>query len=118
MVPAKRTQSSPALKHVQELFERWRRQKKRRDPIPQALWNAAVSLTDRYSVHRISRQLRLNFNDLKARARDRPPAFIELTLAGPGHAGCTVEMAKPTGERMRIEGACDVVGLAREFWKA
>jgi hypothetical protein len=31
---------------------------------------------------------------------------------------CSIEMEKPSGERMRIRGACNVVELAREFWQA
>lgn len=119
MVPAKRKNFSPALEHVQELFDQWRQHKKRRDSIPPSLWDAAVSLTGTHSIHRISRQLRLNFNDLKVRAKDRGLAFVELTMPPGTHlVECTIEMEKPSGERMRIRGTCKVIELAREFWKA
>ena len=119
MVPAKREDISPALEDVQELFDQWRQHKKRRDPIPPSLWEAAVSLTGTHSIHRISRLLRLNFNELKVRAKDRGPAFVELTMSpGTSLVECSIEMEKPSGERMRIRGACNVVELAREFWQA
>lgn len=113
MVPAKRAKDQTALEQVQELFEQWRKGKSRRDPIPETLWEAAVSLTDGYSVNKIARRLRLNHNDLKNRARSRI-AFIELPLAK--SIECTIEIEKPTGERMRIKGNCNVAELAREFW--
>jgi hypothetical protein len=119
MLPAKQAQSHPTIEYVQELFEEWRRRKKRRDPIPPSLWDAAVTLTDRHSIYRISRHLGLNFNELKARALRPAPSFIELAVAPcTGHIECSVEMEKPTGERMRIRGSCNLAELAREFWKA
>jgi len=119
MVPAKQKDLSPTLEHVQELFDQWRKHKKRRDPIPPSLWEAAVSLTGTHSIHHIARRLRLNFNELKVRAKNRRPAFVELTMSpGMPLVECSIEMEKPSGERMRIRGACNVVELAREFWKA
>ena len=37
----------PTLEEVQQLFEEWRRNKRRRDRIPAALWEAAASLSGR-----------------------------------------------------------------------
>jgi hypothetical protein len=115
MVPAKRTKDYTALEEVHELFEQWRKGKTRRDPIPETLWEAAVSLTDGCSVNKIARRLHLNHNDLKNRSHNHI-AFIELPLATP--VECTIEIEKPTGERMRIKGNCNVVDLAREFFRA
>ncbi|MDD5008577.1 MAG: hypothetical protein PHU49_09900 [Syntrophorhabdaceae bacterium] len=114
MLPAKRAKEHTALEQVHELFERWRKSKTGRDPIPESLWEAAVSLTGGYSVNRIARRLRLNHNDLKNRARNQI-TFIELPVAK--NIECTIEIEKPTGERMRIKGSCNVTGLAREFWE-
>lgn len=115
MLPAKRRKDQPALEEVHELFERWRKGRRGRDPIPEALWEAAVSLTDGYPVNKIARRLHLNHNDLKNRARNQI-TFIELPAATA--IECTIEIEKPTGERMRIKGSCNVMELAREFWKA
>jgi hypothetical protein len=123
MVPAKRRNVQPTLKEVQELFDRWRKGKRGRDPIPQPLWKAAISLSTRHSINTISKHLHLSYNDLKAHAvhagsapaGPNPPAFIELAaLTG---VECTIEMEKPSGERMRIRGSCNVVELARAFFR-
>jgi hypothetical protein len=114
MLPAKRAKDHTALEHVHELFERWRKSKTGRDPIPETLWEAAVSLTGGYSVNKIARRLHLNHNDLKNRARSQI-TFVELPLAA--SIECTIEIEKPTGERMRIKGSCNVAELAREFWE-
>ena len=113
MLPAKRD-DHPTLEAVQDLFDGWRKEKKFRDPIPPTLLEAALALTDSHSVYTIARRLRLNYTNFKALAESRParttPAFIEL-----GPLGVTVEMTRPTGERMTIRGNCDVAELARVF---
>jgi hypothetical protein len=76
---------TPALEEVHELFERWRKDKTGRDPIPGALWEAAISLTDGYFVNKIARRLRVNHNDLKNRARSHI-TFIELPVTGTSNA--------------------------------
>ena len=115
MLPIKHTQDHPTLEQVQGLFNQWRSNKTRRDPIPPVLWDAAVSLAEQYSIKKIARCLNLDYNKLKIRVRggscDPIPAFIEcapvLTI---------IEMTKPTGECMRIEGAGNVRELIREFF--
>jgi len=115
MVAAKKGNDHLSLEEVRELFDQWRQTKKRRDAIPDALWKAAVSLTDRHSVHEVARCLHLNHNDLKARAQTiAPMTFVELDpLTIP--VDCTIEIEKPSGERMRIRGSCNAVELARVF---
>jgi len=124
MVPAKRRNVQPTLDGVHELFDQWRKNKRRRDPIPAALWQAAVSLAAQYSINQICRRLRLSYNELKARTQSRPlvpvtlnsPAFIELDPIKVT-SECVIEMERPSGERMRIRGSCDAAELAREFWR-
>jgi hypothetical protein len=120
MLPARRKKSHPAFEEVQALFERWRKEKSGRDPIPPALWDAAVSLTDEHTVNRVARFLHLNHTELKSRSTlcrgSGDVAFIELdpvTVA----TECTIEMEKVTGERMRVKGVCSVTGLVREFFR-
>jgi hypothetical protein len=123
MIPAKKPKDQPTLEEVHELFERWRSGKKGRDPIPPALWKAAISLAGQYSINRIARHLGLSHKELKIRVEScsvvpvhvpDSPTFFELTaLTG---IECTIEMEKPTGERMRIKGNCNVTELARAFW--
>jgi len=115
MIPAVKGHDHPTLDEVRELFGRWRQNKRRRDPIPPALWKAAVSLTGAHSIHEVARYLRLNHNALKSRSHLTDSiAFVEInpvTIT----TECTVEMEKPTGERMRIKGNCNVIELARAF---
>lgn len=114
MLPAKRGKGQLTLENVHEIFERWRKNKTGRSQIPEDLWEAAVSLTDCYSINKIASHLHLNYNDLKGRARNHI-GFIELPVAA--SVECTIEIEKPTGERMRIKGNCNVASLAREFWE-
>ena len=118
MLPAKTEENLPTLETVQDLFDRSREKRKHRDPIPPALWEAALSLTARHSVYQIAKRLRLHYINLKARAEGHPavgtdkgvPTFIEL-----GPLTATIELTKPTGERMTITGGCNVTELVRVF---
>ena len=124
MVPVEKGKDQPSLEEVQELFDVWRKEKKRRDPIPPVLWESAVSLAEQHSINMVAKHLRLNYNELKMRVKgypivpagkERSPAFIELATIPT--IECTIELEKPTGERMRIRGCCNVVELARAFWR-
>jgi len=122
--------SQPTVEEVQQLFEQWRRTKRRRDRIPQSLWEAAVSLSGQHSTHLISKLLHLNHTDVSDRIRahregdgvQRPheSAFIELDVISPPIAGeCTIEMQRPDGGRMKIcvKGSCiDAAELSNVFW--
>ena len=55
------------LEGVRGEFEHWRGKRKRGERIPAELWQAAVSLFLRYSVHQISRALRLGHEDVRNR---------------------------------------------------
>lgn len=57
----------PDLKQVIHQFQQWRAGRGKIERIPEALWQAAGSLYPRYSVFRIARALRLNFNDMRDR---------------------------------------------------
>jgi len=117
MLPVEK-EDHPTLEAVQDLFGQWRREKKHHDPIPPALWDAALSLAADHSLYAIAKRLRLNYVNFKARTTARAtatgvPAFIEL---GPVPAvDCTVELTKPSGERMTITGGCNVTDLVRVF---
>jgi len=118
MLPAQTQNNHLAMEEVKGLFDQWRRNRKHRDPIPPSLWDAAISLAKSYSLYEISRSLRLSYNDLKARMQKPSivsPAFIEL--AGIASAEYTVEMEKPSGERMRVKGQCTITELIRTFFQ-
>lgn len=122
MLPAEK--DHPTLETVQELFDGWRKEKSLRDPVPPALWEAALSLTGTHSIYRIAKCLRLNYHNFKARTAahasvarrsEGGPAFIELRPVVA--IECTIEMTKPTGERMTIRGNCSVTELVKEFFR-
>ena len=76
---------SASLEQVRNQFEDWRRTRKsRREPIPRRLWKAAVKLSDSYSIHSISKALRLNYSDLKDRVHKQsaPEKIKTLPAAG------------------------------------
>lgn len=123
MLPARKKKDHPTLEEVKGHFEQWRKEKRRRDPIPPVLWDAAVALLRKHSINEISKHLHLSYNELKVHADNppvvsapSPPAFFEFSALS--CVECTIELERPTGERMRIRGSCNVMELAREFWKA
>jgi hypothetical protein len=124
----------PALEVVRHQFEAWRKQRRCRGRIPEALWEAAVGLCREHSICEVSQSLRLNYNGLKNRtpkARDMglvvgkgsDLGFVKLDLGAPiVPPECLVEMEAPNGARMRISfrGSprdFDPVELGRAFWR-
>jgi hypothetical protein len=62
------TRDLPArLEALRRRFERSRRTRKPRTPIPDPLWAAAVKLVGRYGLCRIARTLRVDYYSLKKR---------------------------------------------------
>ena len=57
----------PTLEVVRNQFEAWRKRRRCRGRIPEALWQAAVELCREHSIFEVSRSLRLNYNGLKNR---------------------------------------------------
>lgn len=121
----------PSLEEVREQFEIWRKTRKRRTAIPEALWKAAVSLSEDYPTLQISKVLRLNYTALKNRVQasntgssprtDSGPAFVELDFGGsilPGE--CIVEMEDKSGSKMKMQlkgvTGVDLLELGRAFW--
>ena len=124
----------PTLEVVRHQFEAWRKRRRRRGRIPEALWEAAVGLCREHSICEVSRSLRLNYNGLKDRtpkARDMglaigkrsDPGFVKLDLGAPIiPSECLVEMEAPNGAKMRmcLRGGLrdvDLVELGRAFWR-
>ena len=121
--------SQPAIEVVQRLFEEWRCNKKRRERIPQALWEAASSLSGKHSAHQISKLLHLNHTDVKDHIREyrenhgiqkpKEAAFVELGMISQAtESECTVEMERPGGAKIKIwfKGRCpDIAGLSKAF---
>jgi hypothetical protein len=125
----------PTLEVVRSQFETWRKRRRQRGRIPEALWQAATELCKERPVYEVSRSLRLNYNGLKHRApeavRERSRAaeqrsdfgFVRLDLgASMTSSECLVEMEAPNGARMRMSfkggpGDVDAGELSRAFWR-
>ncbi len=56
-----------SLATVKLQFKAWRETRKQKSRIPDELWTAAVSLSYRYSIHRISKALHVNHSALRDR---------------------------------------------------
>lgn len=120
-----------SLSEVKEQFKIWRKTRKSPRPIPDKLWQAAVSLTATHSISQISKELVLDYNALKRRVPTKnkntatkisSPGFIELNLEPPAAVSeCIVEMQDNLGAKMRmhIRGKTefDPVQLAQAFWR-
>lgn len=93
-------------------FAAWREKRRGAERIPGELWEEAVRAARRHGVHRVSRELGLDYNHLKRRcggvARGpataaSAPVFVEIdgSTAAEGLV-CVVELEKGNGTRMRI----------------
>ena len=121
----------PSLNEVIEQFKTWRRTRKSPRPIPDKLWQAAVSLTATHSISQISKELVLDYNALKRRVPTKnkntatsisSPGFIELNLEPPATVSeCIIEMQDNLGAKMRMHSRgkteLDLLELAQAFWR-
>ncbi len=121
----------PIPKKVQAQFAAWRKIRKSRGPIPETLWDAAISLAGSYSIHQISKELRLNYTALKDRVKasrnaipkKAPQAtFVELPpLIQPVPIEeFSLDLENEVGAKMRIHvkghTGIDLLVLTQTFW--
>lgn len=73
---------SISLEEVKSYFEHWRATKiKKREKIPQHLWDKVKLLIDRYSLVQIAQSLRLNTAQIKYNLKIQPQVnFAEVKL--------------------------------------
>ena len=122
----------PTLDEVMERIEEWRNNPKSPRRMPEDLWEAAANLSKEYSIHRISKALRLNYPALKKRihpeekkrsaSKEQTPTFIELGIAQPSSISeCIIEMEDGSGAKMRMhfrgKTDFDLLELGRAFWR-
>lgn len=122
-----------AMRRVYGRLERWRNQRKGREPIPRGIWSAAGKLAREHGVNQVSRILHLEFNQLKrvaeaaegksgGKAKQRvAPEFVELigSQASNGRE-CVLELESPRGKlRIELRGAttAEVAGISRALWE-
>jgi uncharacterized protein len=124
----------PTLEEIREQFIAWRsRRRSSREPIPDALWEAAVRLAEEYSIGRISKVLSLGHSDLKRRVQAQGDngykeekggsyRFVEFALDKPGSASeCVIEMEDNKGGKLKVhmKGGVgfNLVEVTEAFWK-
>ena len=133
------------LARGRERLAAWRRTKKPRSRIPEALWEMAVKLAAKHGVHRTSRTLKLDYYSLKkralaaavrtetqdeTRAEAKPSSFVELPSAfAPIHEcglpavlgpvpECVIELEDCAGSwRVHLKGyrAADIAAIGRSL---
>jgi hypothetical protein len=127
----KSKQFSSDIEAVRRPLEAWRRTRKHRDRIPEALWAAMTDLARSYGVSPVSAALRVEYYALKERVTGSreamtpsppsPPTFIELKPLPTAHpAVCLVELEDGAGSKMtlRLDSASgDVLALVQAFWR-
>jgi ribosomal protein L32 len=112
------------LERIRKRLSTWRKSKRPRSRIPDALWAAAVEEAARCGVNRVAKTLGLDYYSLKKRldaSGDSAPVFMELLPAAAGSVSeCSIELEGCDGTKMRIQikGAetPDVAALSRGLW--
>ena len=132
----------PTLVEVEEQFRSWRGSRKRGQKIPGELWQAAVELTEQYSLDEIATTLGLSYGRLEKRvetatrrqkgangtgAASGHDGFVEVGTIGSDYRGeCTVEAedggCKKLTVRLKGSGCAQAVEIvrcvAKELWSA
>ena len=119
------------LSEVKDEFKNWRRTRKSPHPIPEKLWQAAVSLCVHHSISKISRELIIDYSALKRRISHRKPNtvtkvsrpdFIELDFDPPATIPeFIIEMEDGLGAKMRMhfknKTDLELLELVKVFWR-
>jgi hypothetical protein len=117
------------LEQLRQQLTTFRNTQPVRSRLPEPLWAAATELATRYGVHRIARELRLDYTGLKKRVeqRERPkpkpaasvtPTFVEWVGPAAAVTLCRVEVEAAHG-KLRCElpamATTELVSLLRAF---
>lgn len=112
------------LNEVLDRFKQWRLTRRKRKPIPEDLWDAAVILAKRYSVNHVSRVLRISYAQLRQRVGGKQSKvespFMDIGLGQViSPVSCVVEIEKADGSTMKIcftgEGAREILEIGKAF---
>lgn len=107
------------MSEVKAAFEKWRSMRLGRvRRIPDALWAAAVGLTETVSVSRVARELRLNATELrkrvnavKSKAEDQAGrSFVEIPMMRAGLPNCALAGIETTVQIERRDGSRLLLG--------
>jgi len=119
------------MEQVRRPLEVWRRTRKHRERIPEALWTQMTRVAKTYGVSPVSHALGVEYYGLKRRVKEGPsadvtalsqPAFVELrALPSRGEAGCTVELENRSGAKMTLRldpsSGVDALAMVKAFWR-
>jgi hypothetical protein len=128
--------TSARVQQARARIEKWRKTRKKRSPMPEPLWAAAVKLAQSDGIYPIARALQLNYQSLQCRVAIASSAtshrteagtargFVELSSPLPiasssSSSGPVLELSDGDGGTLTIrlpaEGALDVERLAEAF---
>ena len=105
------------VSHLLRGLQRWRRSRRGRARIPDALWRRAAQAAAKYGVHRTARALHLDYYSLADRVRPlrvgrprrRVPHFMEIAALGTApSAACVVEFVGKGGVLVKLHLTCAV----------
>ena len=128
-------QAEQRLTELASAFAQWRQSRPHlRQPIPQALWDQAIALSEQIPIRRLSQRLRLSASDLRTRRRLQhaqvtPPSaptmtFIDVPLSTPSplppSCAVSVELERHDGARLRLHYAepPELTPLMQSFFAA
>ena len=127
-----KSDAAMAVAPAQAALAAWRKARKQREPIPQALWRVMVPLARAHGVSAIARALRVNYTGLRdhllADSAATPlggvsqAGFVELPMT-PGLAGppMVIELEDRFGLKLTVrlvQGShSEALALARELWR-
>jgi hypothetical protein len=100
------TENNLSMETVSAMFAEWRSNRKKREPIPPRLWEAAASLCETHPITHVCRHLRLSFASLKEHMNQVPPSgekFVELSL-GYLSGQWRLECDRQDGASLRLSG--------------
>jgi hypothetical protein len=122
-----------ALAPVQTDLTAWRKRRKHREPIPQALWRRMATLAESYGVHPIAQALNVSYTALKRRlaancseraskAGVGSSGFVEVPLSGwpwPGQWAIELEDGRGWKLTLRLAPGDNVaaLALAQGLWR-
>jgi len=120
-MPRERASIPEELLETRQRLEEWRAANRPRSPLPEWVWQEAITLAQRHGVNCTARVLRLDYMQLKKRLPARPQLrsanFVELIAATvPNSARCLIEVESPHGKlRVEMSGAPDWSQLLRAW---
>ena len=90
--------TKPTIEDVRHQFEQWRKDRKHRSPIPDNLWERAVSLVAEHSINTVSRSLRIGYTPLKRRVLASRSENVRESMTYSDFVALDLRTSMPTAE--------------------